>query len=126
MSIPILTSRDAPLYFLAYRNVLQDNAYPLPDSYPRFFSPALDTDGYVSETPNASSPSQLPILTRLYTSSALCPELHHLEHGLKRISLRQLHEYTEGDYGLAQEDMDEAREVLLRLADVYENDATME
>ncbi|CDS11095.1 hypothetical protein LRAMOSA03359 [Lichtheimia ramosa] len=96
--------------------------YPLPTSYPHFFSSRLNDTGYLTQKTLETSPSSVPILTRMYTGSELSPGIEQLAQRLQSMPFKQMTEYTEGDYGMSYSDLLEVKEDMMYLLDVYTND----
>lgn len=69
-----------------------------------------------------TSPSSVPILTRMYTGSDLSPGIEQLAQRLQSVPFKQMTEYTEGDYGMSYSDLLEVKEDMMHLLDVYTND----
>lgn len=100
-----------------------DCSLPLPNSYPRIFTPIVDEEGYISQTPRFNDkPHLMPVFTHFESGSKLKGTIdQHLEN-LKNINLDDFHEYTQGDYGLSREDFLETKEELFTLSDTFKSD----
>ncbi|KAI8085008.1 tubulin domain-containing protein [Halteromyces radiatus] len=100
-----------------------DSPYPLPDSYPKFFSHMIKPDGTISSSHmNDQQPSTVPMLSYFSTNSNMAHVLQTQLDATKTISLTEYFEYAEGDYGLSRDDFLETKEDMMNLIDVYTPD----
>ncbi|KAI8331202.1 tubulin domain-containing protein [Chlamydoabsidia padenii] len=102
-----------------------ESAYPLPDSYPRFFSQHITSNGRISNTRHMDPPSSLPMLTHFSTNSNMAHILQTQLDQTKAVSLKEYFEYAEGDFGLSREEYLETKEEMMNLIDVYSVDDQM-
>ncbi|ORZ24238.1 tubulin domain-domain-containing protein [Absidia repens] len=99
-----------------------NTAYLLPDSYPRFFSHSLKSNGFISTTTHSEQPTSIPMLTHFSTNSNMSHVLQCQLNKTKAVSLKEYFEYAEGDYGISREEYLETREEMMNLVDVYSVD----
>ncbi|KAI8354983.1 tubulin domain-containing protein [Mortierella sp. GBAus27b] len=108
--------------------ILTPVKYPIPSSYPRFFQ-GLTPEGYQSLDPSppnlrpdgTSKVHSIPTITRLAISSTTRWNLMSLHDSVKKIDLRLLPQFFEGDgHGAVnREEFGEAKEALLDMYDIY-------
>ncbi|RUS22359.1 hypothetical protein BC937DRAFT_89557 [Endogone sp. FLAS-F59071] len=101
-----------------------DTAYPLPDSFPRIFS-GLDAYGLIDPLlhhPGAPAPQPryVPVLSRLSTTTQTRHMLQAHINALRRINFKQFPEYGEGVRGVMHDDLEEVKEELIGLTEVYD------
>ncbi|KAI8145038.1 tubulin domain-containing protein [Fennellomyces sp. T-0311] len=99
--------------------------YPLPNSYPQFFTPKCDINGFLSKEQTTETLNSVPILSRMYTGPELCPEIDNLVKQVESAPFRQMSDYSEGKYGLAYADYLELKEGLMHLSDAYSEDTEL-
>ncbi|KAF8934551.1 mtDNA inheritance, partitioning of the mitochondrial organelle [Dissophora ornata] len=101
--------------------------YPIPTSFPRFFS-GLTLEGYQAinqSQPNTradgtSKVDSMPTITRLAVSSATRWHLQSLSDSVKKIDWRLLPQFEgDGPGGVSIEEFAEAKESLLDMYDIY-------
>ncbi|ORX52832.1 tubulin nucleotide-binding domain-like protein [Hesseltinella vesiculosa] len=107
---------------------LVDSAYPLPDSYPRFFTALLDQDGWIRSTNQTGleRPQKVPMLTQLSTNSNMKALLQAQCQAANHIPLKDVMEFLQSDEGFDRDDYLAAKEDLLQLVDIYSLDEDMQ
>ncbi|CAO3622466.1 unnamed protein product [Cunninghamella echinulata] len=105
---------------LLQKRTLIKSGYPLPDSYPKFFSSHLDKNGFISPSiqPN-QYPTHVPILTHMSTTSLIHNTLQSQWQNTNNIPYKDYHAYAEGDRGIHHDDYLETREQIMNIMDVY-------
>ncbi|OAD75257.1 hypothetical protein PHYBLDRAFT_143515 [Phycomyces blakesleeanus NRRL 1555(-)] len=102
-----------------------DLAYPLIDSYPRFFSSNISQDGLLTPYTNSEPPRSVPTLTRLATGSKVRLGMEHRIESINSISFSDFFEFSEGENGFGREDYLEMKEDMITLSDSYSCDEDM-
>ncbi|KAG0194511.1 mtDNA inheritance, partitioning of the mitochondrial organelle [Apophysomyces sp. BC1034] len=108
-----------------HQRSIVDISYPLAHSYPRFFSSLLNDQGLISQQKQIIAPVQVPMLTHLFTGSALHESLEKEVWKLGKVQSKDLVEFNYGDFGLTREDFLETKENLISLSDAYRTDDDM-
>ncbi|KAI8880500.1 tubulin nucleotide-binding domain-like protein [Backusella circina FSU 941] len=85
------------------------SAFPLPDSYPRLFTPNINPDGY-----------RIPLMTHFMSGSALESTVNNQVKQLEKLNFKDFYEYSQGESGLSTEDFIDTKESLMSLLDCYE------
>ncbi|KAI8071537.1 tubulin domain-containing protein [Gongronella butleri] len=107
--------------------VMVDTAYPLPDSYPRFFSSLLDEEGKIYDaTPGTTTrPHHVPMLTHLSTNSNTKQMLAAENAAANGVALKDIMTFMQGDMGMTHDDHLQAKEDMINLMDCYSTDQEM-
>ncbi|KAI7862279.1 tubulin domain-containing protein [Spinellus fusiger] len=96
-----------------------DLAYPLSDTYPRFFNPNLNREGFITSHMWEESPKTVPVVTCLSTGSKMHLGMEYHIRALHSIPFNEFFEFSEGSYGFRREDYLEMKEDIITLSDAY-------
>jgi hypothetical protein len=99
-----------------------ETALPLPDSYPRIFTPRVDPNGLVTNQTTHELAQCVPVLTHLQSGNQLKYTVDQQLKNLNKIVFADFYEYSQGECGLSREDFLETKEALITLSDAYNTD----